>query len=197
MRQDMSNPRINPRLNARINARPDKPSWQNRGLLIMILITLILIFSFGCKTQADTEGKVCYGDTCFNVEVVSTPETRAVGLMYREEMEEDRGMLFVFQESAVYSFWMKNTLIPLDMIWMDPYFNVVHIAENVQPCRADLCPVTNPGVEALYVLELNAGTASKIGLKVGDSLTPDSNILAGADYLQQPLGKTIKISAEN
>lgn len=150
--------------------------------LVSIFVFIVLILIAGCKEKLPT-GTVCHEKDCFTVEIVSTPETRAKGLMYRTEMEEDSGMFFVFEERSVYPFWMKNTLIPLDMIWLDSKLRVVYIAHDVQPCKADPCPVVDPGVEARYVLELNGGTAARIGLKVGDSLTPDSSILAGADYI--------------
>ena len=104
--------------------------------------------------------------------------------MGREELADDGGMLFVFPKPSVYPFWMKNTLIPLDIIWLDPDFNVVHISENLQPCMADPCPVTNPGVEALYVLELNAGAANRAGLEPGSAMKPNRAVLAAAKQVR-------------
>ena len=65
---------------------------------------------------------------------------------------------------------MKDTLIPLDMIWMDSERRIVHIEHNVPPCAADPCPRYPPSGPALYVLEINAGFAAKLGLKVGDTM---------------------------
>lgn len=157
------------------------PSALLTALTAAILLTLLI--TSGCRRDMLPTGTVCHGQDCFKVEIVSTPETREIGLMNRTELAEDKGMLFVFQEYAIYPFWMKNTLIPLDMVWLDTQFNVVHIEEDVQPCEADPCAIINPRVGALYVLEFNAGTARRIGLTVGDSITPDSSILAGAKYL--------------
>lgn len=96
-----------------------------------------------------------------DVELAIDPETRAQGLMYRDRLAENAGMLFFFEESSVQSFWMKNTMIPLDIIWIDDGRRVVHVKENVPPCRSDPCPSYDPGVPAKYVLELGAGVARK------------------------------------
>lgn len=76
-------------------------------------------------------------------------------------------MLFVFEKEALYPFWMKNTLIPLDMIWMDAKGKVVDI-KTASPCTTDPCPTTAPNGPALYVLEINADMSKFIKLKVGD-----------------------------
>ena len=104
------------------------------------------------------------------VEVASNDDTRARGLMFRDALAPDRGMIFLFPQSDVYPFWMKNTLIPLDMLWLDEANRVVHIESNVPPCPGDPCPSFSPGVKAKSVLELRAGRAKELGLKVGDPL---------------------------
>jgi uncharacterized membrane protein (UPF0127 family) len=102
------------------------------------------------------------------VEIAATPELRAQGLMFRDHLNPASGMLFFFPENGVYDFWMKNTLIPLDMIWIDEGRKIVHIKSDVPPCRADPCPSYDPAVEARYVLEVAAGEAGKRGFRVGD-----------------------------
>lgn len=78
--------------------------------------------------------------------------------MNREFLAEDAGMLFVFERMRPFrSFWMKNTLIPLDMIWIDDSQRIVHIEEDVPPCEVENCPTYSPGAtESSYVLEINA-----------------------------------------
>ncbi len=88
--------------------------------------------------------------------------------MFREELDSNKGMLFVFSDEAKHSFWMKNTLIPLDIIWINENKEIVFISENNQPCVFDFCPAIYPDEKAKYVLELNGRTISKINLKVGD-----------------------------
>ena len=105
-----------------------------------------------------------------HVELATDDATRAQGLMYRDHMAEDRGMLFLFPESGDYPFWMKNTLIPLDMIWIDDQRRIVHVASDVPPCKADPCPNYPPNATAKYVLELAAGVAAKHHLANGQTL---------------------------
>jgi uncharacterized membrane protein (UPF0127 family) len=104
------------------------------------------------------------------VEVASDDPTREQGLMYRDHMAEDRGMIFLFPQAGDYPFWMKNTLIPLDMIWIDADHRIVHIAHDVPPCKADPCPNYPPNAKASSVLELAAGVAAKHHLRDGDVL---------------------------
>src|SRR5688500_9478780 len=78
------------------------------------------------------------------VELAADPETRARGLMHRPLLAPDRGMLFLFPSSEIQSFWMKDTLIPLDMIWIDEDRRIVDIMSDVPPCRADPCPSYTP-----------------------------------------------------
>ena len=97
-------------------------------------------------------------------------ETRQQGLMWRESLAPGKGMLFLFPATGIQPFWMKNTLIPLDIIWIDENRRVVHIARDVAPCRADPCPSYPPAAPARYVLELAAGQAAAHDLTLGDSV---------------------------
>jgi uncharacterized protein len=106
------------------------------------------------------------------LEVARTPEEGRIGLMYRTELADDRGMLFVFEPAQPARFWMKNTLIPLDMIFI--YRGVVqHIGTKIPPCKSDPCPDYGPerqGQPIDAVIELRGGRAAELKLKVGDSL---------------------------
>ena len=94
------------------------------------------------------------------------------GMMFRTSLAADHGMLFVHPEPGRYSYWMYQTLIPLDMIWLDSRHNVVEIVDNAQPCKtqASKCPQYGGHETAAYVLELAGGMAKKYGLRTGDSL---------------------------
>ena len=105
---------------------------------------------------------------CFNVEIADTPEARAIGLMNREYLNPDSGMLFIFDTEEKYCFWMKNTLVPLDIVWLGKNKDVVFIKHNAEPCKADPCETFRPDKKAKYVLEINSGLAKEIGLKKGD-----------------------------
>jgi hypothetical protein len=102
-------------------------------------------------------------------EIADTPRRVQEGYMFRREVGEGEGMIFVFPEADVHPFWMKNTLVPLDIIWLDDGFTVVHL-ESAVPCTADPCPSYGPLRKARYVLEVRGGTAARRGLKPGDHL---------------------------
>ncbi len=110
------------------------------------------------------------GGGSITAELAMTAEERARGLMFRERIQPDQGMLFVFEEEGIYPFWMKNTLIPLDILWLGGDRRIVHIASDLPPCTAEPCPSYDPEVPAFYVLELKAGEARARGLKTGDRL---------------------------
>ncbi|MBW2984602.1 DUF192 domain-containing protein [Candidatus Woesearchaeota archaeon] len=132
-----------------------------------IILIIFLILLIGCTAP---ENQVCFEDNCFEVELAITQNEHNKGLMYREHLDKDKGMLFIFEQPDDYGFWMKNTLVPLDIIWIDENREVIFISKDTQPCEEDPCPSVNPGKPAKYVLELNAGTADEIGLAEGDLL---------------------------
>lgn len=107
------------------------------------------------------------GSHAFTVEVATAPEEQATGLMYRREMAPDAGMLFVYPAGSRITMWMKNTLIPLDMVFIGPTGRITHIVERTVPMSTELIGSNGP---ARAVLELNAGTASRLGIKVGDQV---------------------------
>jgi uncharacterized membrane protein (UPF0127 family) len=139
--------------------------------LLFFAILLLIVAPPGCNPA--NQSSVRFGSHRFSVELATTPEQRARGLMFREHLGTDKGMLFVFEQEGVYPFWMKNTLIPLDIIWIDKSAKVVFISKNTPPCEHVPCPTINPGEKAKYVLEICGGTADRIGLGVGDKLEFD------------------------
>ena len=143
-----------------------KNSIPKISIIIILILLSILIYSFS-KSPISTQ-QVCINSKCFNIEIAQTTEELQKGLMYRQSLNENAGMLFIFDKDDIYSFWMKNTLIPLDIIWINKDNQIVYIASNVQPCKADSCAAYSPEKEALYVLEINAGLSEKYGFKEGD-----------------------------
>lgn len=108
-----------------------------------------------------------FGQATFTVDVADDPQERAQGLMFVEQMPTFTGMLFVYERPQSVSFWMKNTLIPLDMIFAAPDGEVLRIHENAIP--GDLTPI--PGGEGVQmVLEVNGGLSARLGLQTGDVL---------------------------
>lgn len=106
----------------------------------------------------------------FIAEIADTPERQQRGYMFRTDVGEQDAMIFVFPQADFHSFWMKNTLMPLDMIWMDDAFTVVHIEASVPPCKADPCPDYGPPRKARYVLEVRGGVTRRERLAIGDHL---------------------------
>lgn len=104
------------------------------------------------------------GEAFFTVEIADDPEERSQGLMFRDSMPSSTGMLFVYERPQRVSFWMKNTLIPLDMIFVNERGIVEHVHENAVP--GDLTPIPG-GDNILVVLEINGGLARKLGIAPG------------------------------
>ena len=110
------------------------------------------------------------------VEVADEPEEHAKGLMHRTELPEGEGMLFVFKKPRTLSFWMKNTLIPLDVIFFDEEGQFMNV-QTMVPCEADPCKRYPSRGFAKYALEVNAGYAKEKGLTEGWELSVSENVL--------------------
>jgi len=110
------------------------------------------------------------GEHTVLVERVSSPEDQAQGLMFRSFLDDNEGMFFVFPHEQNLSFWMKNTLIPLDIIFIDSSGKILNIEEAV-PCEKDPCEKYSSTAPAQYVLEVNKGYSKEKEIKPGDYLT--------------------------
>jgi uncharacterized protein len=145
-------------------------SWmagRPRRVLLAVPVALSAMVLGACSQESQVVLHTDQGRFAFNVEVVDTPETRAQGLMYRQELAPDAGMLFDFREERVTSFWMQNTFIPLDMIFVaaDGVVKTVHV--NARPHD----PTTiSSQVPVRFVLEIPGGRSEEIGLEPGDRL---------------------------
>ena len=138
----------------------------------MRFLLCVLIFT-ACTACASGGPGVELGGKHFKVDIADSSEEQALGLMFRDSMPADQGMLFIFPNEAPRSFWMKNTRIPLDIMDCDKYLKRGSISANAKPCRVSRCPSYPSKAPAQYVLELNAGMASQLGVGVGDRLTLD------------------------
>lgn len=144
----------------------------NKKIQILTLLFLLAGSLLFCQSERRDKFIKIYlpNGKSVTAELAVTDEERQRGLMFREKLLPDQGMLFVFEEEGLYSFWMKNTLIFLDMLWINKDRRIVHIARNVPPCKEDPCPSYSPERSGLYVLELAAGAADRLGLKLFDRL---------------------------
>ncbi|MGA8056888.1 MAG: DUF192 domain-containing protein [Candidatus Binataceae bacterium] len=143
-----------------------------RAVLARWLILLAIAASALGAAQTTPKVVISASDgaerTAVRVELSLTPGQRTFGLMYREHLDEDAGMLFIFPAVDQLKFWMKHTEIPLDMIFADPSGVVVGIVANATPYSEK--PV-GPDAPALYVLEVNGGFCARHGVRAGDRMT--------------------------
>ena len=112
---------------------------------------------------------ISVGAQNFTVEVATTSSERELGLMGRTELLGDQGMLFIFEASKIHSFWMKDTLIPLDILWISADMKVVDMV-TAQPCVSEECDIYTPSNAAQYVLEVNATSFTG---EIGDTVSFD------------------------
>jgi len=107
----------------------------------------------------------------FWVEYARTPAQRELGLMNRKSLAENQGMLFLFESPSMLTFWMKNTQIPLDMLFVDENWKIIHIQKMAEPCKSDPCAIYASGRKAKYVLEINGGLSDKLGITEDDMIS--------------------------
>ena len=146
-----------------------------RAIGVRLWAALAVIFFLAASAGIPVQGSAldsleivtATGRHAFQVEIANNDATREHGLMDRRYMAPDHGMLFEFDREEPVSFWMKNTYIPLDMIFIAPSGVVTHIATNAEPLSERVVP---SGAPCIAVLELNGGMAASIGLKVGDKV---------------------------
>ena len=147
-------------------------SFRTASDLSALFLFFIVAGHANCQTTGrDRFIKVFFpGGQSVTAELAVTDEERARGLMFRDKVLPEQGMLFVFEEEDLHSFWMKNTLVYLDMLWLGRDKRIIHIARNVPPCTEEPCPTYGPATTAFFVLELKAGQADVLGLKLQDRL---------------------------
>lgn len=135
------------------------------------LIVLVIAAASADAAAPLPEATVTLGGQRYTVEIASTDASRMRGLMFRDSMPPDRGMLFVFEAELPLAFWMKNTRIPLDILYFNDRLELVSMALDTPPCTTPYCPPFPSAQPARYVLELNAGQAAALGLATGAILT--------------------------
>lgn len=140
-------------------------------LLHTLFLASICTACAGASRAASQSPAVDLRGHRIQVEIAADDASREHGLMDRTSMPADHGMLFVFPDSQIRTFWMKDTLIPLDMLFLDADGKLVTLLADVPPCKADPCGIYPSTQPARYVLELNAGVAAKLGWREGDAVT--------------------------
>lgn len=135
------------------------------GALLAFLVSAAAASAACVEERVEIRGD--FGTARFNVEIADEPAERSLGLMNRPSMPMNAGMLFVFESQQPVSFWMRNTLIPLDMLFVDETGVIARVHENAVPL--DETPIPS-GAPVRYVLEINGGLAAQIGIEAGDEL---------------------------
>ena len=142
--------------------------------LTVALVALLAVLGFASAVAAENDApepltiETGAGDHTVMVEIADTPEERGVGLMHRTELAPDRGMLFDFRATRQVTMWMKNTLIPLDMFFAESSGRIVTIAERTAPLSENRI---RSGQPVRFVLEMASGSAERLGIVTGDSLS--------------------------
>jgi len=152
----------------------------NKKILTATILMCGALLTVWCNKIMKPTGwdpQVCNEAKCFSVEVADTPKELTQWLMWVDQMAADEGMLFVFDNLGWNKFWMKNTLIPLDMLWLAEDGEVLYMKEYAPPCGEEAsknndCQLFGPpeGTLAKYVLEVNANTARELGISEGTQL---------------------------
>ncbi len=142
-----------------------------RGVYFFVLVFALLQNISACRAEPKvTISTRQQGDVAFQVEVADSPAKREMGFQYRRELARDRGMIFLFPVESDQTFWMKNTPIPLDMIFIGRDLKIVGIVQQATPFSLDSRSVGKP---SQYVLEINGGLAKRMGIEAGDSVRFD------------------------
>lgn len=138
-----------------------------KKVLLLCSVFVILLWMSWCSSvwkESTPQGpQVCFEEHCWDVEIADEVPEQQRGLMNRTEMDEDTWMLFIFPKTWSRQFWMKDTLIPLDIIWLDSDWKVIYISEKTPPCETlDNCPWYWPTSNtAMFVLEINSWQTSE------------------------------------
>lgn len=139
---------------------------------VLVLSLWLLHVAAACRAEPKVTITTKQGrNVVFQVEVADSPAKRQLGLQYRRELASDRGMIFLFPEESQQTFWMKNTPIPLDMIFINRDMKIVGIVEQTVPFSLDSRSVNAP---SQYVLEINGGLAKRHGIQTGDRVRFDA-----------------------
>lgn len=140
--------------------------------VVVVLTIVVLVLNFFSDEQPDyREIEAEINDVKITLEIADNSYLHSVGLSGRDSLQENHGMIFIYDdELEELSFWMKNTLIPLDIIFLNKDLEIVHIFENVPICEEDPCPQYTSEKKAQYVVELNAGWVEENGVKIGDEV---------------------------
>ena len=135
--------------------------------IIFLIVSLLIYCCFTTKATASESRLSIANKLSLNIKIADNDSARMKGLMFVKNLPENEGMLFIMEDEAQVNMWMKNTYIPLDMIFINSNKEIVSMAENTKPLSTEIISSKN---KVKYVLEINGGLAKKSGLKIGDKI---------------------------
>lgn len=160
------------------------PRHLSRLAVILLLIATLLVVWAAWSPAAQTDSFAARdGDVqvlslagkLFTVELAITPASRQRGLMHRQALPAGHGMLFIFPDEALRTFWMKHVRFAIDILYLDADWRIVHLIAGAPPCMDTPCETYPSQRPARYVLELPAGTSARLGMQPGQQLSPPQN----------------------
>ena len=141
------------------------------AILIFVISLSLLLSNYAFASKVKNTRIKFENGRVINAEIASTGEEKALGLMFRESLSKDEGMLFVFDFPSNYSFWMKNMNFAIDIIWVSSDFRIVDITKNAEPCKGnEKCRSYASAKKAKYVIEVASGFADENNLAIGQKI---------------------------
>ncbi|MFT4304497.1 MAG: DUF192 domain-containing protein [Candidatus Woesearchaeota archaeon] len=138
-------------------------------LFIIVFLGFYYLYKNHDFKSYNQVGEACINDICIELEIVKTDKEREKGLMYIDYLPQNQGMLFIFEDEDKHAFWMKNTFISLDIIWINKDYEIVDII-SANPCTDLECEIYKPRGEALYVIEVNKNFARENNIFIGNKV---------------------------
>ncbi len=143
--------------------------------MLLFLIVMLSSLALGCDWEgayepANVPTAILPDGWAVQLKLATTPEEQERGLMFVENLPDDRGMLFIYEADGIRTFWMRNCRISLDLIWVSDNGSVVDITPNAPPCPGDPCRTFSPIRPARYTLEVRSGLAAEHGIRIGDQI---------------------------
>ncbi len=141
--------------------------------IVCFALIAILILPFQSRTVTFSQGEVNFPNQNFTIkiDIAISKAQLETGLMYRDRLDNNQGMLLIFKKQKNTQIWMKNMLIPLDMVFISAQNQVVSILKNIPPCLKKACTIYQPNMPSKMVLELNTGKIDQYQIKIGDKVS--------------------------
>ena len=154
-------------------------------LIFLSGLAIVLLIIFLSKKSQSKYTNVKIGSTEVKAEIADTHLKRVKGLMFKKELPENEGMIFISGSEGHHGIWMMNMSFPIDIIWISKDMKVVDIVKDAQPCGL-ICPIHTPKEKALYILEVNSNFTQKHKIEIGSTLEFDLSGQETQDFKQSP-----------